>query len=184
MSGVPTVPMKTGLRHHSTTYLISSVADQLVQLENEMELQEAKSRNLVKSACAEYAKPNHGNLSADTIVWLESKEGWDWTDGCKEYLAIRRMDLSFGMWINRQMLEYASTNHGRLSTWHIQKLQKFRRWTWSGNFDIDDMEQLASWIEKQRTEYAKPNHGHLSKVDVRKLESFPGWTWSGPLGWR
>eukprot|EP00889_Picochlorum_renovo_P008489 jgi/Picre1/35519/NNA_002980.t1 len=149
-----------------------------------MALKEAKLTAMVKKVCAEYVKPNHGNLNAETIVRLESEKGWDWTDGGKEYLAIRRNHLALSMWIFLQSLEYASTNHGRLSTWHIQKLQKIRGWRWFGNLSRTEMNSLASWIEEQRREYAKPHHGHLSKVDVRKLESFPGWTWSGPLYWR
>ncbi|KAI8108273.1 hypothetical protein M9434_006300 [Picochlorum sp. BPE23] len=168
----------------STRHLHTSAADQLLQLRNKVALKEAKLTAMVKKVCAEYAKPNHGNLSAEIIARLESEEGWDWTDGGKEYLAIRRKDLALSMWIILQSVEYASKNHGRLSTWHIQKLQKIRGWRWDGNFSLAELNSLASWIEKQRREYAKPNHGHLSKVDVRKLESFPGWTWSGPLYWR
>ncbi|WPT14154.1 hypothetical protein PSENEW3_00000285 [Picochlorum sp. SENEW3] len=168
----------------STSYLRSSVADQLFKLGNKVAFVEAQAIAMVKKVCAEYVKPNHGNLNAETIVRLESEEGWDWTDGGKEYLADRRKYLALGTWIILQRLEYASTNHGRLSAWHIQKLQKLRGWRWSGNFRLSEINLMGSWIEKQRREYAKPNHGHLSKVDVRKLESFPGWTWSGPLGWR
>lgn len=178
------VTCKTGLQRNSIPFLRSSLADPLLELEKMMALAEAKSATRVKNACAEYAKPNHGNLNAATIAELESEDGWNWTDGGKEYLAIHRMQRSLTMWINLQCLEYASTNHGRLSTWHIQKLQSLRGWRWSGDFCFAAIKSLASWIEKQRKEYAKPNHGHLSKIEILKLESFPGWTWTGPLCWR
>ena len=122
----------------------------------------------VKHACAEYAKPNHGSLDPQVIARLESMDGWNWADGCTEFLAIQRIKASVCMWVNLQRIEYARSNHGRLSSWHIQKLQSFRGWNWGYHLGKQAKMSLADWIHTQREEYAKPTHGRLSKVEIRK----------------